>query len=237
MAKKTRTRTPPGPQLELAGALSVAFVNTAAARWPENSQLGVASYADLLNWGRRAGLLSASEAERLSKVARERSEEADAVLARALELREALRRIFQALRAGRPAPEDALQRLNTALREAFSHAALGSDVLGEEGLSLGWTGSEDALDRILWEVARSALETLTSPDAYRVRKCAAADCGLHFLDRTPSRRRKWCAVNPCGNRAKALRFYYRRGKKERDARINKLRPDRIRRKRPRTVKR
>lgn len=235
MAKK-KTPKPPGPQLELAGSLCVAFVNTAAARL-ENTQMGVSCYADLLTWGRKAGLLSASDAGRLSKVAQERPEDAEAVLSRAVELREALRRTFQALWAGDPVPEDALELLNAALRESFSHAALDSSELGEEGFALGWTGSEDALDRLLWDVVRSAVETLTSADAYRVRKCAAADCGLHFLDRSPSRRRRWCAPKPCGSRVKALRYYYRKAKKVRDRHDDYVKPDRIRRKRPRTVQR
>ncbi len=196
----------------MAGSLCVAFVNTAAAR-PENDQQGVTSYAELLTWGQQTHLLSAAEAERLARIAKERPEEAAAVLSRAVALREALRRIFRALWSHKPAPADALQLLNLALREAFSQASLGP---GEKGMTIGWIGSEDALDRMLWGVVHSAMETLTSTDAYCVRKCAAADCGLHFVDRTPSRRRKWCVPELCGNRVKALRYYYRKAKKKRD---------------------
>ena len=226
-------REPRGPRLELAGSLCVAFVNTAAPR-PDNAQQGVGSYAELLIWGRQTHILSVAEAERLAQIARERPADAAAVLSRAVELREALRRIFRALWSHVPPPDDALRLLNGALREVLSQASLGP---GKESLTLGWSAPEDALDGVLRGVVVSAMETLTSPDAHRVRKCAATDCGTHFVDRSPSRRRRWCAVQPCGNRAKSLRYYYRKGKKEREHSLNKVRPDRIRRKRPPQVKR
>ena len=45
---------PRGPQLELAGDLSVAFVNTAGAR-DKKRQQPVTTYAELLIWSKQAG--------------------------------------------------------------------------------------------------------------------------------------------------------------------------------------
>jgi predicted RNA-binding Zn ribbon-like protein len=77
-----------------------------------------------------------------------------------------------------------------------------------------WAGdaeSEPALDRVLWPVARSAAELLTSDDLAAVRECAAPDCRWLFLDRSRNRSRRWCAMATCGNRSKARR-HYRRGR-------------------------
>ncbi len=80
---------PRGPQLELAGALGVAFANTAGAR-EENRQLGFRSYGELLAWGQQVGAVSALEAERLRKLAAERPEAAAAASERAVAVRSSL---------------------------------------------------------------------------------------------------------------------------------------------------
>jgi len=86
------TPPPRGPQLELAGALCVAFVNTAGAG-PKNRQQGVASYADLVTWGQQAGVLSPLDADRLRRVAGDRPGEAEATFAKAAKLRYDLARV------------------------------------------------------------------------------------------------------------------------------------------------
>ena len=48
-----------------------------------------------------------------------------------------------------------------------------------------------------------------------VRQCAAPDCALFFVDRSPSGRKRWCEMKTCGNRVKSLRYYHKTGKKER----------------------
>ncbi|HXO42658.1 MAG TPA: CGNR zinc finger domain-containing protein, partial [Thermoanaerobaculia bacterium] len=55
----------------------------------------------------------------------------------------------------------------------------------------------------------SAAELLTSDKWRRVRECAGSDCTWLFLDRSRNRSRRWCAMQTCGNRAKARRHYRR----------------------------
>jgi hypothetical protein len=91
-----RKKPPPrSPRLKLAGALCVAFVNTAGAR-PDNGQQGVEDYGELVTWGQQAGVVSALEAERLRRLATERPADATAVFARAASLRVVLSRLFLA---------------------------------------------------------------------------------------------------------------------------------------------
>jgi predicted RNA-binding Zn ribbon-like protein len=63
--------------------------------------------------------------------------------------------------------------------------------------------------RILWTVARSAAELLTSDHLGAVRVCAGSGCGWLFLDLSRNRSRRWCAMSDCGNREKARRHYQR----------------------------
>lgn len=52
----------------------------------------------------------------------------------------------------------------------------------------------------LARVARQALEHLGGPEAEHVHACAADDCRMAYLD--PTGRRRWCAPEQCGVRAR-----------------------------------
>ena len=77
------------------------------------------------------------------------------------------------------------------------------------GYGFVFGGTAAVLDAVLWHVARSAAELLTSGDLGRVRGCASEECGWVFLDTTRNRSRRWCDMKECGNREKARRFYQR----------------------------
>jgi predicted RNA-binding Zn ribbon-like protein len=62
---------------------------------------------------------------------------------------------------------------------------------------------------MLWPVARSAAELLSSESVDRVRECASSTCTWLFIDDSRNRRRRWCDMASCGNRAKARRYYER----------------------------
>lgn len=57
-------------------------------------------------------------------------------------------------------------------------------------------------DRLVTLIARDAVVTLTPPAATRVRRCAAGDCALIYLDTSRPGNRRWCSMERCGNRAK-----------------------------------
>ncbi|KOX01532.1 zf-CGNR multi-domain protein [Streptomyces sp. NRRL B-1140] len=69
---------------------------------------------------------------------------------------------------------------------------------GTRSWAPGATGS-----RLLATVARDAIELFTGPCADRVRECGAHDCHLLFVDTSRPGRRRWCAMEHCGNREKA----------------------------------
>jgi predicted RNA-binding Zn ribbon-like protein len=79
-----------------------------------------------------------------------------------------------------------------------------------------WTWDDpNALDRVLWEVSRSAAELLTSDELSKLRLCGGDDCGWMFLDTSRNRSRQWCDMRDCGNRAKVRRFRERQQRQRR----------------------
>lgn len=179
------------------------FTNTAS--WPpgevRNDRL--VDFAALLAWSLRARLISPAQADLMSSRSLARPEEATRVLHSALELRGALHDVFAAHAAGGPAPRHALDRLNNHLAEALRHARIS----GEGGaFQWTWEGAPDAPDRMLWPLAWSAGELLTSDQLPRLRMCGGEGCGWLFIDTSKNRSRRWCSMSDCGNRAKVRRF-------------------------------
>ena len=81
-------------------------------------------------------------------------------------------------------------------------------VVPKEGsFAWDWLNKEQALDRMLWVVARSAADLLVSGELDTVRVCAGEDCNWLFLDTSKNRSRRWCDMKSCGNRAKVRKHY------------------------------
>lgn len=188
------------------GALCLDLANTMGDR-PHSTQEHLSGYADLLRWSRQAQILNAGELGGLEREAIKHPLRARAVFEQALELREAIYRIFSALaRDERPEAQD-IGLLNSELHAALPQLQIGD---AEEGFEWLWSGPGNALDRMLWPVARSAAELLTSDEVGTLRECASETCSWLFIDRSRTRRRRWCDMSTCGNRAKARRHYQRR---------------------------
>jgi predicted RNA-binding Zn ribbon-like protein len=68
---------------------------------------------------------------------------------------------------------------------------------------------EPSVAAAMGRIALDAIDLVTGKDLLRV--CAADDCGIRFVDRSPARNRQWCSMRRCGNRTKARRHYARTG--------------------------
>ncbi len=187
--------------------LCLAFTNTASARDTGTLNERLHSYEDLLAWGERTGVLDASSAAPLADLARRNPQAAGDMLHAAIELREALYRIFTAYTDGKAPAAGDLGLLNRALAHAMPHLQLAAD---EHGFHWEWHAAAPDLGRMLWPVARSAAELLTSDDLARVRECAGEHCNWLFIDRSKNHSRRWCDMQECGNVAKVRRFRSRK---------------------------
>ena len=192
----------------LGGHLSLDFANTADWHASDQPEERLTSYAEFVSWGQQAGVLTEKQAKRLMRQAANRPEEAMAVLKRAISLREAIYEIFAAVVHEQSPQATDLATLNSALSEALPRSQIAPT---ETGFGWQWAGEEDALDRPLWSIARSAADLLTSNELQRVGQCADdRGCGWLFLDTSRNHTRRWCDIKDCGNRAKAHRHYERK---------------------------
>ncbi len=173
----------------------------------EHRREHLGGYADLVSFARQSGLFSHPQAKELCSYAAGHSSQALRVFRKAIGLREALYRAFSAIAQQRPAGSEALQEINEAVLEALQHRCLAR---ADGGYRWQWCGDEKhPLERILWPIAQSAAELLTSDQLGIVRFCEAPDCEWLFLDNSRNRSRRWCDMTSCGNRQKARRHYQR----------------------------
>ena len=192
-----------GPFLELFGGVPcLDFANTLDGRATAHPEEKLTTYADLVGWARYAGLIDQPAAERLAATP---PAAARAALATAVELREAIFRIFAALGRGEPVPSGPLTDLRDRYAEAVAVA-----VLEPGGAGFDWRFGGDEADRPWWPVAVSAVRLLTAGPLDRVKVCAAeAGCIGLFLDVSKNRSRRWCN-DGCGLEAKIQRQARRR---------------------------
>jgi predicted RNA-binding Zn ribbon-like protein len=200
MAKKSRASAPPAESVDAERVL--AFLNTLSSRPTAAPVERLASYDALLEWAREQHLLPAAAADRLSAEARRHPHQAATVVSRAREFREALNGLAEAIEKNRQPPAAVLDTISDHLAAAYANGRL---VPHEGGLQ--WVAStDDALERVLWEIGRAAGRLVLSPRLSKIRACAASDCGWWFVDDTRNRSRRWCDMKICGNRAKVRRF-------------------------------
>jgi predicted RNA-binding Zn ribbon-like protein len=181
----------------IGGVVCLDFVNTVDPRYGPARVEYLPDYQALVDWSVGAGLLDAEAAAHLGSIATRRPNEARAIHRRAIDLREA---VVTLLRGVGGEPTGALATLNGELAKARRREILHSGTT----FKAKWPDSS-SLDRVLWPIAESTAELLTSDQLGRVRECEGERCGWVFLDTSKAGRRRWCSMADCGNRAKAKR--------------------------------
>ncbi len=154
------------------GHLALDFANTI-----EPSREHLAEPADLVAWGREAGLRGDADAS---------------TLARARELRRTVYEVFRPLAERREPDPDALGALAAFHAEAVAAARL---VPGE---GFVWDGD------LLAPIAVAAVDLLRGGPLDRLKVCAA--CPWLFLDTSRNHSRRWCSMSECGARLKMRRY-------------------------------
>ena len=137
---------------------------------------------------------------------------------RALELRETIHRLFDAVAQGKaPASRD-FEGLNAALAGAPARTVLkrgketfdwGVDMRSGTALALLAFEPRDR-SRFLQALDEAALaDLLASGKLDKIRRCANPECLYLFFDESRAGKRRWCTMSSCGNRAKARRHYHK----------------------------
>lgn len=185
-------------------SLCLDFINTLHERSTDSPQELLKSYNDLVAWSQQEQILTDEEARCILGKQAKQSAQAAKVLARAIDLREVMYRIFSSVAEDSVPADDDLALLNRAYVEALAQTRL---VAESDTFAREWSGKEDAFDRMFWSLVRSGVNLLTSEELHAVRMCASEDCNWLFLDTSKNRSRRWCDMKSCGNRAKARRHY------------------------------
>ena len=120
-------------------------------------------------------------------------------LRRAVDLREALRRLLLANNGG-TADASSLRTIERAARTA--HLGVRFDETGRARLVAEAPGVDGALGRVV-DVAFTAM---ADGSWQRLKACTREICHWVFYDRSKNRSSHWCSMLVCGNRTKAKRY-------------------------------
>jgi predicted RNA-binding Zn ribbon-like protein len=192
------------PGVGIGGSLALDFANTKDWRLRREPVEQLNRLDDLLRWGRTAGILEPGEAQALRDWGDAHPRAARRALAKAIEVREAIAAVFQAVARGQAVPSGPLARLDAVCGEAFSARSL-----RHAGEAVAWEWRELSSNRAAQAAALDAARILTSSQRQQVRECGDAECGWLFVDTSRNRLRRWCTMPGCGNRNKARRFQSR----------------------------
>jgi len=185
------------------------FVNTTGARESAAPRERLTRYRDLITWSQRAGILDASSAKRLRRVAARRGADAGDALPRVRRLREELYELLSSFVEGRQPTADMVARLAAHWRVARRTQDL---VLGQSRLEFRTVTNEIDLDGLVSPIVIAAVDLLTSDRLSLMKRCA--ECDWLFLDTTKNNTRRWCK-STCGNRARSRERYERLQRSER----------------------
>lgn len=191
------------PAILIADTKALDFLNSIAS--PTGSVIDwIDSGESFLSWLGQVGLAPARTLEELRKQAL--PWELDKVADQARQLREWFRGIVTSHK-GRPLPVEALQELeplNCLLErdESYSRIVSRSHPDGRKDLGLQPMRRWRSPDSLLLPVAEALASFICNEDLTDVKRCEGEACTLMFVDRTPTRARRWCSMSICGNRAK-----------------------------------
>src|ERR1700687_185576 len=169
--------------------LALEFANTRYWRGREAHTETLTSLDDLLKWVTDSGGLSPEAVDRLRAWWLAHPRKGSQAFDEALELREAIYRIFRALAEHAEPTSADLDVLNRALAAAPPRAQL----LRING-GYAWALDELKLDvaSLLAPVIWAAGDLLIEPVHIKVRRCANDECVWLFLDDSKSGTRRWC---------------------------------------------
>jgi predicted RNA-binding Zn ribbon-like protein len=125
-------------------------------------------------------------------------------LARAIEVREAMRAILLAHNERGPAPASAYEALDQAAQRARVRLRFADD--GGARLVPDAEGADGGLGRLV-AIVHAAIANGTWE---RLKACRWHTCEWAFYDHTKNRSGAWCTMDVCGNRAKARTYRTRR---------------------------
>ena len=179
------------------------FVNTEPIIRGERLDL-LGSFEDLLSWLEIAEVIPPEAARRAKRWTK--SDEGEAVFRQAMRLRATLKDAAERLAAGKPVSQETVKTVNRILASRPVYPQLTQE--GKRFVT-HLVPVADAPLHLLVPVAESAAWLLEHGEPSLVRRCENPECVLLFYDTTKNKKRRWCSMDGCGSRAKAMAYYRR----------------------------
>src|SRR5689334_24510270 len=198
--------TQPTPKFQFVGGdLSLDFCNTMGGKRGGIAREKLHSVNDFITWCEQGKLLKQDQAEELRSYAGRHPSDAAELLARVVELREAIFRIFLSAAKDKSPAKDDMARLNAELAASLGRMRIGR-ARDAEGFVWQWADEQLELEHLLGPIARSAAELLVQRALVaKIHQCEGDNCGWLFVDCSKNHSRRWCDMRDCGNRAKVRR--------------------------------
>jgi predicted RNA-binding Zn ribbon-like protein len=193
-----------GPEAFVGGHVALDLTNTVGGFQRERVERLV-TYADLLAWAQAAEVVDPAEAGGLAALADADPDSAAAALDGVRAHREALHRWLAAAVTG--AEGDDADRVRVADDVAGAHRLVRPARDPTRGPAWLVTVDDAGLALPARRLALATAALLAGEERRRIGLCGR--CSWLFLDPSPSRRRRWCSMATCGNRAKAARHHAR----------------------------
>ncbi len=191
----------------IAEELALDFANTMSGKGGPQQNDHLHEPEHVVVWAQHAKVLAPHDFDVALKRVSEDADLGRRLLAESLQLREAIFHIGSAL-ARKRAPDEAHRALLSAVHARSLAAAKLTP--HDDGYVWAWDPRTSVIEAILGPIAFSALTLLTQQDLSRVKQCEGDHCGWLFFDTTKNKRRRWCEMSVCGNRAKVRALRQRR---------------------------
>ncbi|WP_430968279.1 CGNR zinc finger domain-containing protein [Spongiimicrobium sp. 2-473A-2-J] len=186
------------------GKLCLDYVNTIHDRFERPLRDYLQTPDDLIRWSLQAGILTTEDHRILEKTVLQKSANAEAFFAKAIQFRQVLYRLFHSISHDKKVEIGDLDAFNTFVSKSFSMLK----IKRQRGkFTEGWNLESQDLHTITYPIVRDAYNLLLSDKHYRIRECPK--CGWLFFDSSKNGKRRWCSMETCGSRSKAREWYNR----------------------------
>jgi predicted RNA-binding Zn ribbon-like protein len=178
---------------QIGGHLALDFCNTAGEHLAAQPDEMFLDWESFIRWTIQVGMIPP---ESYSELLRHTSP-----IAKIVQIREAIYRVGLAIARGNRIPPSDLLTIH-------SQAATSKPTIINSRNALHWQPNPPrASTQLRALLASEALSLFCSPRSSRIGICEGGQCGWLFLDESRGKRRRWCDMKDCGNRAKARRYY------------------------------
>ena len=178
---------------QIGGHLALDFCNTAGEHLADHPAEMFLDWESFTRWTVQVGLIAP---ETYPELLRHPSS-----ISKIIQLREAIYRVGLAIAQGDRIPQSDLLSIR-------SQAAASKPTIVNSRHGLRWQPDPPrASAQLRALLASEALSLFCSPRSSRIGICEGGRCGWLFLDESRGKRRRWCDMKDCGNRAKARRYY------------------------------